>query len=74
MVDRSLYYLVKELISGCLGGLISICVCFHLCNNELTTLKQGEIGGWDGTSGDGNCDGEACKVADMYLTRLLGTN
>ena len=33
-----------------------------------------ELGLRGGGSGAGNCDGEACKVAGMYLMRLLGTD
>ena len=33
-----------------------------------------ELGLRGGGSGDGNCDGEACKVTGMYLIRLLGTD
>ena len=33
-----------------------------------------ELGLSGGGSGAGNCDGEACKVAGMYLMRLLGTD
>jgi len=37
--------------------------------------ERGEkLGLRGGGSGDGNCDGEACKVAGMYLMRLLGTD
>lgn len=37
------------------------------CEFSSLLRKRGEIGVQGGGSGDGNCDGEACKVTGMYV-------
>lgn len=34
---------------------------------QFITPKEGRNWGSGGGSGDGNCDGEACKVTGMYV-------